>query len=371
LSTIDRAIFHPESDARPETTCTHHFGHRCAPRRGPDGAGESSRAPPVLSMSPFGAALAWAIDLRLRGIDLSGQKGDGDAENVAEILKYFKLGAGTGLRADDAGTARALEAEVPWTRRLFYWEGHGLGVCGRHACLFAGGNPLPRFCAPGYRLMFWTGLGFWNGVASPFPAVSVAPERWADVPEFEGEYSLLLGGSGFSTTTAAGRVDPEALSRLPGIRDDHDLRGVYRGVGRALWFLFMHNPERLHEILAQHPQHARPIREGLGIAITYTQLATPDRVFRDFAALPSEHWTDLVSGARVAMAGLLMEDPRTLPEVERLPEPFPRLLAEARQSLSTVAPGPGWDRRLERESDVHNALWDGLVPREPALQVAR
>lgn len=306
------------------------------------------------------AALELAIDRRLRKLDCSGHGGRDDTEVVSDILRFWKMGARAGLKGWKSPRLDESETQVPWSRRLFFWEGYAFGVCGRHACLPRRGNPLADYHAPGYRFMFWTGLGFWNGVAWPFPTVSLAPERWEDVPEFQEEYSLVLGGAAFSQTASAGAIAPRRLERLAGVRGPSDLDGLYRGVGRALWFLYMHNEAKLAAVLDAHAGRAEALAQGLGIAITYTQLGTPERIFPDFASLPEKLWPALLSGARVALAGLVMEDSRVVEELCKLPPPLDALLAEARAALVTLASGPGWERRFVETCKQCTSLWSGL-----------
>jgi hypothetical protein len=215
--------------------------------------------------------------------------------------------------------------------------------------------------------MFWTGLGFWNGISWPFPAVSLAPGRWADVPEFDEEYSLVLGGAGFSMTARIGALNKERLESLPGVRNLADLDGVYRGAGRALWFLYMHNPSKLSAVLAAHPNHAKTLAEGVGIAITYTQLEVPEQIFPDFESLPKQYWPSLLNGSRAALAGLIMEDARVPHNLNGFPRPLKVLLEEARGGLVSLTLGPGWSRRFVETCERYTSRWVGLQAPKDAL----
>src|SRR5260221_6049143 len=255
----------------------------------------SDRFPSSGPSKMFGVALDLAIRLRMHGLSSSGQRYSKDTVLVDDVYRHFKTGIRAGLSSVEGEPLVDLETSVPWQRRLFCWEGYAFGSSCQHACLRRPGNPLKHFRAPGFRFMFWTGLGFWNGAGKPFPRVSLDSALWAEVPQFEEEYPLILGGSSFAMIAQAAALDTERLEDIPGIRNATDLDGIYLGAGRALWFLYTRNPGKLTSVLDAHPDHARAMARGLGVAITLTQLDTPDRVFQDFAALPRAYWSELIA----------------------------------------------------------------------------
>src|SRR5262245_40209019 len=128
------------------------------------------------------AGLDWAIRWRMNGLSRSGQRDSNDPALVEDVYQNFRTGITAGLSGRDGSRLAALEASVPWPRRLFFWEGYAFGACCQHACFMRPGNPFKQYRAPGFRFMFWTGLGFWNGASSPMPPVSLDPARWTDVP---------------------------------------------------------------------------------------------------------------------------------------------------------------------------------------------
>src|SRR5438552_3171694 len=162
-------------------------------------------------MRMFSAALDWAIRWRINGLSSSGQRYSKDPALVLDVYHHFRNGISAGLRGWNGPRLTALEAGVPWPRRLFFWEGYAFGLCAQHACLGRSGNPFTQYRAPGFRFMFWTGLGFWNAASKPMPAVSLNPTLWADIPEFEEEYPLILGGASFAVIAQTAAINKARL----------------------------------------------------------------------------------------------------------------------------------------------------------------
>jgi hypothetical protein len=302
-----------------------------------------------------------AIRWRMNGIISSGQRYSKDPALVQGVYDHFRKGITAGLNGTDGAQINALEAGVPWERRLFFWEGYAFGLCCQHACFGRSGNPFKLYPAPGFRFMFWTGLGFWNGASRPLPAVSLTPALWADVPEFEEEYPLILGGASFALIAQMSGFDRARVEDMPGIRNAADLEGVYLGVGRALWFLYTRNHAKLAEILDAHPDRARDIARGLGVAITLTQMGTPDRVLAEFAQLPEIYWPQLLAGSLMAFTCLLMDDVRAAEATSRFPAPLDALIAETRSNIATYG-GPGWTTRFAELGERYIDRWNGLQP---------
>jgi len=315
-------------------------------------------------------AIDLAIGWRMNGIISSGQRYSQDKALVRGVFDQFRKGVTAGLNGLEGECLVALEAGVPWPRRLFFWEGYAFGLSCQHAILARSGTPFPRFAAPGFRFMFWTGLGFWNGACRPLPTVSLKPSLWTDMPEFAEEYPLILGGASFAVVAQTAGIDKARLEDISGIREAADLDdGIYLGVGRALWFLYTRNHAKLAEVLDAHPDHVKAIARGLGIAITLTQLDCPERVFPELAALPSVYWPHLLAGCFMAFTCLLMDDARAAEPLSRFPPPLDVLIGEAASSIASYG-GPGWTARFEELGVRHVARWNGLGPPAAAEQVA-
>jgi hypothetical protein len=315
----------------------------------------------------LGAALDVVVRWRMNGVLSAGQRHSQDPALVQDVYDFFRKGITAGLNGAEGERLAALEAGVPWPRRLFFWEGYAFGLCCQHACLARSGIPFARYPAPGFRFMFWTGLGFWNGAAKPMPAVSLNPLLWADVPEFAEEYPLILGGSAFAVAALSAAVNKQRLEDIPGIRNAADLDGIYLGAGRALWFLYTRNHTKLAAVLDEHPDHARAMARGLGVAITLTQLGTPERILPELAALPRAHWPELLAGSLMGFTCLLMDDARAAEPLRRFPSPLDVLIAETQSNIASYG-GPGWTERFADLGERHIARWNGLQP--PAAAAA-
>jgi hypothetical protein len=313
------------------------------------------------------AALDWGIRWRLHGLSSAGQRHSKDRVLVEDVFRHLM----TGIRAAAFGTEgerlAAAEAAVPWSRRLFFWEGYAFGSSARHAVLGRAGNPLTRFPAPGFRFMFWTGLGFWNQAGKPCPRMSLDPARWTDIAQFDEEYPLILGGSAFAVSALTAAISRSRLEDIPGIRNDADLDGVYLGAGRSLWFLYTRNAAKLAEVLDAHPDHGQTMARGLGVAITLTQLDKPERIMPEIAALPAAYWTELLGGVCMAFTCLMMDDARAAAPLSQFPAPLDVLIANTRSNLPQYE-GAGWTKRFEDAVRAHIARWDGLKP--PAAAIA-
>ena len=302
-----------------------------------------------------------AIRWRMNGIISAGLRHSEDPALVQGVYDHFRKGITAGLNSTDGEQIVALEAEVPWDKRLFFWEGYAFGLCCQHACFSRSQNPFKRYPAPGFRFMFWTGLGFWNVASRPMPAVSLDPSFWSEIPEFEEEYPLILGGSAFALIAQASDFNRSQIEAVPGIRNAADLDGVYLGVGRALWFRYTRNHAKLAEILDAHPDQAGDIARGLGVAITLTQLDTPERVLPEFAKLPSAYWPQLLAGSLMAFTCLLMDDGRAAEPLSGFPAPLDALIAETRSNIASYG-GPGWTVRFAELGERYINQWNGLQP---------
>lgn len=257
---------------------------------------------------------------------------------------FFTAHHGT-LRGWDRERLMATAAALPWDHRLFFWEGHAFGCAAKRAFRVTSAHVLDQYRAPGYRYMLWTGLGFYNGLARQhwLPTVSMDDPRWAAEADFHVGRPLELGGETFGLVLR--RVDPSAA--IQNADDDEVARvGLAMGVGRVLWFHYAHRYDRLVSVLERHPELAEDLCVGLGVAITYTQLSRPERIFDALDALPAEHQTALTMGVRLALAAGVRENAEMEEGIRALPAPLGAWLAEGEAVQDALIPGPDYVLRL-------------------------
>ncbi len=247
--------------------------------------------------------LDWAVRTYMKRVSLPGQVGQASARTMREVVESFSEGASCALRAPDRAESAA--QTIAWNRREFFWEGVGFGQAVRHSFSFRSGTP-DRFtgATKNYRLMYYTGYGFWKGVASAYhlPSFSIDPRRWEGVADFHRYAPLIAGGISFGLIMAKRRFDERVLAKVPVLNLDSWRVGTLHGCGRALWFLYMNDFKALEAAVRAHPRYAEDLLEGLGIAIAFTQMGEADRIIPCIESLPEDLRGPVLRGSGVALA---------------------------------------------------------------------
>ncbi len=310
---------------------------------------------------PVGALLDTFLRWRLGRLKFDGQLGEAAHRNTGEILDTFLLGASGSFTDASSASFRAVEADVPWTRRPFFWEGHSFGAAARASCAWSQKNTTARYHAPGFRFMFFTGLGFWNAIASHYavPRVSLDAQAWTDTPDFAASQPLVAGGASFGAVVLAGELKRTTLDRLE--RDAVATsraewrRGLLLGAGRALWFLHMNDFQRLGEALDVHAAaDADAIAEGLGVAMTYTQLGRPLDLLDGLERIPTRYRARARAGSTACLAAASADDARIGDFIAALPDPLPTWHRQGSTALAAAGRGPGFfDRFVLALRDLH------------------
>jgi len=179
--------------------------------------------------------------------------------------------------------------------------------------------------------------------------VSLADERWTEVPDKVGCRPLLAGGASFGAISELGRLDRATLEALGAQGDRWWRRGVYQGAGRAAWFLYMRNMDRLNQLfedIAGWGEDVVPVAEGLGLAITYTQLGEPERILPALESLPAHLQDPLRRGARLCLAAAAADDSRVVSHMSAMPDPLSGWFEEGRAALIEAGRGPDMPERL-------------------------
>lgn len=296
----------------------------------------------------IGTVLSWSFGPLLHRISFPMQAGPDAAENTRSIFHAFEVGSRAGMKRASRGQMEQLEQEVEWALRPFFWEGHALGVCAEHACSRRGGTPDDTYRTEGFRFMFFTGLGFWNGVVqgTPLPRMSLDPDRWNGVGDFLPCYPLITGGMAFAQTCRWGRVDPQRLLKMPDLRGPVGERGALQGAGRALWFLHMGDMDAALAVVDQHPEWSAPLAEGLGVAITYTGMRNPQSILLNLERTPERLRREVLMGIRLCLGAFVEDDPREGDRIAGLPQPLGVLYQQGCEALAHGARDEHWDTTL-------------------------
>lgn len=258
--------------------------------------------------------LDWVARAYLRRVRLPGQVGEASARNTREVIESFSEGASCALRAP--ARAESAAQTIAWNRREFFWEGVGFGQAVRHSFSLRSGTPDRYTTVKRYRLMYYTGYGFWKGVAAAYhlPSFSIEPRRWQAVDDFRRYAPLIAGGISFGLILSKRRFDERLLAKVPMMDLDSWRVGVLHGCGRALWFLHMNDFVALEKVVRAHARYAEDLLEGLGIAIAFTQMAEAQRIIPCIDAFPGDLRGPVLRGASVALAQAEDQDvirPRT------------------------------------------------------------
>src|SRR5262249_28680202 len=125
----------------------------------------------------------------------------GRTEILSPIFESFARGIGCGVEGVTADTLLAQQNAVAWDRRVFFREGYGFGICAGEAMMSGKSNPEKRNRAGSdYRMMHYTGYGFWNGFAQTLGMRGVPEDAaaWADVADYRRLHPFIVGGRSFA-----------------------------------------------------------------------------------------------------------------------------------------------------------------------------
>jgi hypothetical protein len=171
----------------------------------------------------------------------------GRTEILAPIFEAFARGIGCGVEGVSGDELRREQDLVDWDRRVFFREGYGFGICSVHAMTRHATNPESRNRGGSdYRIMHYTGYGFWNGVASTLGLRGVPEEAsaWADVPDYNRLHPFIVGGRSFALIARTKTVTPELIASFERESSPPSLiEAAWHGCGRGIW-----SPRRCHPL---------------------------------------------------------------------------------------------------------------------------
>ncbi len=263
--------------------------------------------------------LAWFVG-RVISRMLFPHQGDGGSAVSDMVLKTFRRGCELGLKGYPYDMFFIESQSLPWNIRAFFNEGHAMGSAGRSACSWAKRNPETLMTSKNYEVMRFVGYGFWNGVAAmyPVPRISEAGSFWQATSTFPKYHRLMQNGYGFARVLFKGSFDGQLKQQLMNIEDARQRDAVFHGVGRVLWFLYLNNFDALKNMLEEHDDVAEPLAIGLGLAMAFTQVDTPEKILQALDHFPDAQRMHLIRGAGIALQVHANNDPECRSNIERM-----------------------------------------------------
>ncbi|WP_372367160.1 hypothetical protein [Candidatus Uabimicrobium sp. HlEnr_7] len=236
----------------------------------------------------------------------NGKKG-----SITNVLLYFKKGIKDGIYCLDSTSIKKNQQNVPWNWQIFYREGYAFGLASVHALFFSRKNPDIRNNCNGFRIMHYTGYGFYKGIADLFhiKRVSFAKKDWLNTEDYDCFYPFLIGGESFAKTIYCKNWDKNFITYW---KKDHPYsfyaETAWHGCGRCLWFNFYQDYNELTKALEIYKEATPHLALGLGAAITFTQITNPQKIVADIKRFPLRLQKDLMKGAGIALAFAIEED---------------------------------------------------------------
>jgi Protein of unknown function (DUF1702) len=235
----------------------------------------------------------------------------GDVAILQPIFRAFARGIGCGVEGVSSDGLQRQQERVEWDRRPFFREGYGFGLCAAEA-MTRGGNPDVRTRGgAAYRMMQYTGYGFWNGFAATLGLRRISEDAaaWADVADYPQLHPFIVGGRSFAGVARAARVTRELLESFEHEATPTLTAAAWHGCGRGLWFRAAAAPDALVGLLTTYPPATTALTLGLGVAMSFTQIASPAAVVRSIESMPERFHEHLRRGASIALAAMVHDDP--------------------------------------------------------------
>ncbi len=170
----------------------------------------------------------------------------GDVRLLAPIFTDFGRGAACGMDGISSDGLTREHDQTAWQRRIFFREGYAFGNALAHAVTRQSGNPEGRNRATAdYRIMQYTGYGFWNGFARSLrlPVVDEQPAAWGDVADYPALRPFLAGGRSFALMVRTRTITPALLQSFEREATPALAKAAWHGCGRALWFSRRQRPD--------------------------------------------------------------------------------------------------------------------------------
>lgn len=257
----------------------------------------------------------------------------GRTEILAPIFDAFSRGIGCGVEGVSTADLLRQQETVSWDRRVFFREGYAFGLSAVEGLRSGATHPEKRNRGGAdYRIMHYTGYGFWNGFARTFGLRGVPedPAVWTDVPDFTRLHPFIVGGRAFALVARSRRMTRDLVASFERERSPSLTEAAWHGCGRGIWFRAAAQPDTLADLLTMYPPATVAMTVGLGVAMAFTQLATPAAVMQSIQSMPGRFRADLTLGAGVALATSMHDQPR---EEARIRSLFTGALGASRDAV--------------------------------------
>lgn len=204
------------------------------------------------------------LDLRVRGED--------NVVRVNSILAHF-LGGFKQMISRPGPMQWKRDADtLPSLYRPFWHEGAAMGYTLRHLFRYDAASFERQIVRPNpeFRYLYYVGLGFWSGMRNHSPAkVMEIAERLDSMHRY-----LVFDGYGFKLAFFDHPQERAALRPLDELAG-YARNAAYQGVGRALYFRYMSEPELMMEEIRRLDDAATDAAAGVGLAAVFVN---PDRL---------------------------------------------------------------------------------------------
>jgi hypothetical protein len=225
---------------------------------------------------------------------------------IDAVLSAFAGGFNTMISLPSASGWERYCTRLPTLCQPFAHEGAAMGYTLRRLFRYDPADFEHRTVSrhPGFRYLHYVGLGFWSGMRQH------NPQRLARVvaglDPLHG--ALCYDGYGFKHGFFDYPKDPAALRRLD-LLDGYARNVAYQGVGRALFFYYMRDPDVLIEHIDRLGGHAPDAAGGAGLAAVFIFHDRLDVALEAAGRLPGDWQSDVHLGMCFGLKARSINDP--------------------------------------------------------------
>src|SRR6185437_7065837 len=106
-------------------------------------------------------------------------------------------------------------------------------------------------------------------------------------------HPFIVGGRSFALVARTKTITRELLAGFERERTPSLTEAAWHGCGRGVWFRGAAQPDVLTNFLTIYPPATAAMALGLGVAMCFTQIATPAAVTQSIDSMPARFREDL------------------------------------------------------------------------------